>query len=122
MRIRTTTLAICSALILSVVGTTDAWALRCGSALIDKGDSKAKVLKHCGQPVDKTYRYGVRPGFYTSGSSVSTIDGGRLYVYGRNEVLVEEWTFNFGPRKLMRLIRFADGVVEEVKTLSYGYR
>ena len=31
-------------------------------------------------------------------------------------------TYNFGPSKLMRLVRFADGFVEDVQELGYGYR
>jgi len=37
------------------------------------------------------------------------------------EVPVEYWTYNFGPNKLMRRIRFVDGLVEEIETLDYGY-
>jgi hypothetical protein len=38
------------------------------------------------------------------------------------EIPVEIWTFNFGPSKLMREVRFVDGRVEEISTLGYGYR
>ena len=34
---------------------------------------------------------------------------------------METWTYNFGPNKLMRRVRFVDGIVEEVETLGYGY-
>ncbi len=34
---------------------------------------------------------------------------------------VEIWTYNFGPYKLMREIRFVDGRVEDIETLGYGY-
>ena len=37
------------------------------------------------------------------------------------EVPVELWTYNFGPYKLMRRIRFVDGLVDEIETLSHGY-
>ena len=47
-----------------------------------------------------------------------------LYTYGDAmvEVPVEIWTYNFGPYKLMRRVRFVDGLVEEIETLGYGYR
>ena len=49
---------------------------------------------------------------------------GRYYYYGDAmvEVPVEIWTYNFGPYKLMRRVRFVDGLVEEIETLGYGYR
>jgi hypothetical protein len=37
------------------------------------------------------------------------------------EVPVEIWTFNFGPYKLMRRVRFVDGLVEDIETLGYGH-
>ena len=49
--------------------------------------------------------------------------GGRYYSYGDGyvEIPVEIWTYNFGPYKLMRQVRFVDGVIEEIETLGYGY-
>lgn len=48
---------------------------------------------------------------------------GRYYYFGDAvvEVPVEVWTYNFGPYKLMRRVRFVDGLVEEIETLGYGY-
>jgi uncharacterized protein YvpB len=37
------------------------------------------------------------------------------------EVRVEIWTYNFGPHKLMRRLRFDDGELVEIETLGYGY-
>jgi uncharacterized protein YvpB len=36
-------------------------------------------------------------------------------------VPVEIWTYNFGPYKLMRRVRFVDGFVEDIETLGYGH-
>lgn len=101
--------------------------MRCGSMLVNKGDSQAKVLQYCGEPVDTTSRYVIRPGTYPPKSNVvingKEVSGGERYVpFGRSEVLLEEWTYNFGPNKLMRRVRFINGVVEDVRTLDYGYR
>ena len=101
--------------------TLPAHAMRCGNALVNEGDSQAKVLKYCGEPTTKTSRYGLRPGTYPDEDNDAPLSAQRRYVYGSREVLVEEWTYNFGPNKLMRMVRFAGGVVEEVSTLGYGY-
>lgn len=101
--------------------------MRCGSMLVNKGDAQAKVLRYCGDPANKTSRYAIMPGTYPPKRSGTTINGkevsgsDRYYAYGSSEVLVEEWTYNFGPNKLMRLVRFINGIVDEVKTLDYGY-
>jgi hypothetical protein len=111
-----------SALLLS----TEALAMRCGNKLISKGDVQAKVLKYCGEPVQKTQRLGLRAGFYRDSSSLMSADGyvsrGYYYPYGQSEVLIEDWVFNFGPYQLMRRVTFADGFVEDIETLEYGYR
>ena len=105
-----------------------AMAMRCGNALINEGDSQEKVLRYCGEPANKSRRYAMRPGIYPDRDSGLSVNGeqkigsDRYYPYGRSEVLVEEWVYNFGPNKLMRQVRFADGIVEDVKTLDYGYR
>jgi hypothetical protein len=40
---------------------------------------------------------------------------------GYTEVPVDIWVYNLGPNKLMRRIRFEDGVVVAIETLGYGY-
>jgi hypothetical protein len=112
----------------SLLLPVNAMAMRCGTALISKGDVQAKVLKYCGEPVQVSERYGLRTGFYAgtrlSYNGSSAIDTGTKHYspYGRYEVLVEEWVFNLGPNRLMRVITFENGIVVDVDTLDYGYR
>jgi hypothetical protein len=124
---RTGALAVIAA---SLLLPLEALAMRCGNYLIDKGDTQAKVLKYCGQPVQTKQRLGLRSGVYLNSSARRggdpdkdlLYDRGHFIPYGQREVLVEEWVFNFGPGKLMRQVTFENGVVEEVKELGYGYR
>jgi hypothetical protein len=89
--------------------------MRCGSRLIRDGDARAEVRAFCGEPADVQTRTILR--------RPTTIIGGRIFFSGDGliEIPVETWTYNFGPNKLMRRVRFIDGVVEEVETLGYGY-
>ena len=89
--------------------------MRCGGRLIRDGDARAEVRAFCGEPVDVQTRTILRRPFY----NVS----GRIVYFGDGlvEIPVETWTYNFGPNKLMRRVRFIDGVVEDVETLGYGY-
>lgn len=89
--------------------------MRCGSDLVHDGDGRAKVLRLCGEPADVETRSILRRPYFNR--------GGRTVYYGREqvEVPVEIWTYNFGPSKLMRRIRFVDGLIEEIETLGYGY-
>jgi hypothetical protein len=49
------------------------------------------------------------------------LDLGRVYPGIVEEVVIEEWTYNFGPHQLIRVVRLENGVVAEVKMLGYGY-
>jgi hypothetical protein len=105
-----------------------ALALRCGNKLVQRGDPMPKVLKYCGEPAATQTRSIVRRGVprsrvYLDGELRSFSDD-ELLINDRSfvEVLVDEWTYNFGPRKLMRIVRFENGLVVDVKELGYGYR
>ena len=105
--------------------STEVLAMRCGNKLISKGDTQAKVLKYCGEPVQKTQRLGLRAGFYRDArgyvGASGYVDRGYFVPYGQSEVLIENWVFNFGPYQLMRQVTFEDGFVEDIETLDYGY-
>jgi Protein of unknown function (DUF2845) len=107
--------SVLAALLLALAVPASADGLRCGSRLVTQGDPRAKVRQFCGEPTDVQTRSILRrPTFNV---------GGRFYSYGDGyvEVPVEIWTYNFGPYKLMRQIRFVDGIVDEIESLGYGY-
>lgn len=102
-------ISACALLAFPAAGETQ--ALRCGSRLISAGDPAAKLQRYCGEP-----------------ESVSTrLEQRGLFVHGRyfpgflQEVVVEDWTYNFGPNKLMRQVQLVDGIVTEIELLGYGY-
>jgi hypothetical protein len=111
MRIALLTLAL--AVLLAT--DADADAMRCGSRLVGDGATRTEVRQLCGEPSDVVTRSILRRPYYNF--------HGRPLYYGDGliEVPVEVWTYNFGPYKLMRRIRFVDGEVEEIETLGYGY-
>ena len=90
-------------------------AFRCGTHLIHEGDSRDKVRAQCGEPSDVERRAILRRPVYWH--------YGRPYYLSSDqiEVPVETWTYNLGPNKLMRCLRFEDGLVKEIETLGYGY-
>jgi hypothetical protein len=104
-----------AALLLTIAVPASADGMRCGSKLMSQGDPRAKVRQFCGEPTDVQTRSILRRPTFNF--------GGRIYSYGDGyvEVPVEIWTYNLGPYKLMREIRFVDGRVEDIETLGYGY-
>lgn len=94
--------------------STDALALRCGRQLIHRGDHKSEVLDKCGEPDWAEERTAVR------GSRLRHPKGA-LEISEFEEVLIEEWTYNFGPRKFKQLLQFENGILVEIQSLGHGF-
>ncbi len=104
------------ALLAAMLAATPAYAFRCGSRLVNDGDTRAEVRAKCGEPADVERRSIWR-------QPVAWLHG-RPYRLSSDqiEIPVESWVYNLGPNKLMRRVRFEDGRVVEIETLGYGYR
>jgi hypothetical protein len=103
----------------ALLASDPAHALRCGSLLVKDGMHESEVIAICGQPVSER-RLG-----YVLRSHIDRTHGlskTRYYGYGGfyREVLVTELVFNFGPRKLMRKMRFEGGILTSIETIGYG--
>jgi hypothetical protein len=94
-------------------GTSQA-ALRCGQYLVDIGDYEADVLQRCGPPTIQDRRYGLR------GQEIR--DPGNTLEFNRyDQVVIDEWIYNFGPRHLKQYLRFENNILKEIRSLGYGY-
>lgn len=113
--VRTFVLGACVALALAGSGVARADGFSCGQRVVTDGMSAAEVRAACGEPAQVTSKPILRrPVVWRNG---------RPYVIGESqvEVIVETWLYNFGPSRLMRKLRFEDGVLQDVETLGYGY-
>lgn len=101
---------------LTLAAAAPAYAFRCGSHLIVEGATRSEVAAKCGDPTEIDRRSAIlrRP---------LTWINGRPYPLGDSliEIPVEIWIYNLGPNKLMRKLRFEDGVLVDIDTLGYGY-
>jgi hypothetical protein len=98
--------------VLALLAAAPVEAMHCGSAVIGNGDTVDKLLEFCGQPESvKTYPIVRTPVDPT----------GRVYRGFREELRVEEWTYNFGPSQLMTRLRIENGYVTDVRYLGYGH-
>ena len=101
---------------LLAVSPAFATTMRCGSKIIGEGITRSEVAAKCGEPDEVLTKRSVfrRPVIWSRG---------RPFFVGEDfiEIPVETWVYNFGPNKLMRRIRFEDGLVVQIETLGYGY-
>lgn len=80
----------------------------CDGLGISTGETTADVLRECGEPFYRTSREEVLREQLDDTRSRKVI------------VTVEEWTYNFGPQRFMRIITLRNGVVVDVRTGGYG--
>jgi hypothetical protein len=85
----------------------------CDASALREGLSRLDVLARCGEPTLAERRDDlVRLTGETASGTVVTQE---------TPVVVEVWTYDFGPQSLVRLVHLEDGVVRHVATGGYGY-
>jgi hypothetical protein len=96
-------------------GLTSAEALRCGQSIIALGYTKAEVVERCGDPsaIDQRYEEEI------AGTFVDPV--AKQPITRTLSVLVEEWTYNFGPHSLIYLLSFKENRLVKIDTRGYGY-
>ena len=85
-------------------GAAHADILRCGSSLIEVGDTVGHVLQKCGTPASKTI---VEEPVWSRGVN------GNVYQTGTTKA--ELWRYTFGPNKFPAVVRITEGVVESIE-------
>ncbi|HET7222320.1 MAG TPA: DUF2845 domain-containing protein [Rhodanobacteraceae bacterium] len=88
---------------------TRARALRCGTHIVEQGDTVVQVRDKCGDPFFVDYYVGP-PGV-----------GVERPVEPGAAVTAEVWYYNFGPQRLMVRLEFSGGVLAREQPLGYGF-
>ncbi|MEM7430843.1 MAG: DUF2845 domain-containing protein [Pseudomonadota bacterium] len=117
--------ACISLLVTLMLFSEPAEAFRCGSKLVKDGMHEAQVVAICGEPTTaRNLGYAVRGYSYDRGRRIGQGHGNfRRPGFGLSEeVIITEYVYNFGPRKLMRRLVFEGGVLVTIESLGYGYR
>lgn len=115
---------IAVAALLLALASSPAQAFRCGSKLVKENMHEAQVRRACGAPttmrhIGRTLRNINAPirGHVGNGWRTERFPG---FGYSQ-EVIVTEYVYNFGPRKLMRRLVFEGGILVTIESLGYGY-
>ena len=101
-----------------------AHAFRCGSKIVTEDMHEAQVRAACGAPttmrvIGRTVR-GINIPIQSDHGGGWTSQHWPGYGFAQ-EVMITEYVYNFGPRKLMRRLLFEGGVLVSIETLGYGY-
>ncbi|GMU02050.1 hypothetical protein KH5H1_61700 [Corallococcus caeni] len=91
-------------------------ALRCDNKIVSEGASKTDALAKCGEPVSRESRteYVTRK---VKAKTPTEEDSTEV----TSSTTVDEWTYNFGPHRLLQVAIFRDGRLVDVRSGSYGY-
>jgi len=98
----------------------------CGSRLISAGDTLYQVRTVCGEPDDAQHRIETRTvrrrvrvpcerNERRSGQCETTVEHS-------TDVVIDDWTYDFGRQRFIRYLTFLDGRLASVQTGSYGSR
>jgi hypothetical protein len=119
-----TFIAAASAMLLLM--SSSAFAFRCGQKIVKENMHEAQVRKVCGAPATaRDIGVTTRSTYIPVRRSISGgITTERFPGYGHfvEEVVLTEYVYNFGPRKLMRRLVFEGGILVKIETIGYGYR
>ena len=106
--------------------TYPCFAFRCGTELVDEGDTKYEVLHKCGEPShiesweeERIQRdYGLRREY---DSRTGQYHWSRAPLLVKERVKIDEWTYNRGPTEFIRYLRFENGILTNISTGDKGF-
>jgi hypothetical protein len=95
----------------------------CGTRFVAVGDSRFEVLRRCGEP---SWRDGWDEERLERVSGIPYMDGSVYYgsrtpLFTKVHVWVEEWVYNMGPQRFMRVLRFENNRLINIEVGDYGY-
>jgi hypothetical protein len=88
-------------------------SIRCEGGIVSEGDARIDLLGKCGLPALQDGRVGSRTQVATAWPQ-----GGVQRSVG---AVVEEWTYDFGPRSFVEVVTLVNGRVRSVERRGYGY-
>lgn len=100
--------------------------LQCSGRIVSLGDTLYQVRSVCGEPDDaqhrietRTVRHRVRVACGRERDPNAQCD---TTVERSTDVVVDDWTYDFGRERFIRFLTFVDGRLARVQTGGYGTR
>jgi hypothetical protein len=90
-------------------GNALAETIDCMGGIVSVGDSRVDLVTKCGEPDWK--------------DSHDEVISERLDSNTKRKLIitVDEWTYNFGPSQLIRIVTMRNGRIADIRTKGYGY-
>lgn len=110
--------ALALGMLLAPASSADSF--RCGNKLVTTGDRTMDVVAKCGPPDWKDEHFEQRLERVYNDPYRKDQDY-REPVAAVVDVRVEEWFYNCGPHRFIRILRFENSTLVEIETGGYGY-
>ncbi len=106
-----------------LAGDVQAESMRCGDKVVSRGDGPQRVRSICGAPTSEQRRVQTRSIERSiSGPCRNGERRPRCWYTERVtvDVVIDEWVYDFGKRRLVHHVVFEDGALSSVRTSGYG--
>jgi uncharacterized protein DUF2845 len=117
-------LASLTTLLVSVPSDASTDGMRCGQRLVSTGDTLYAVRSVCGEPAATDRRIVQRTGRRKVSAPCFKDRDGQVRCERVEEytvdVVIDEWTYDFGPRRFVHYLTFEDSKLIKVATGGYG--
>jgi len=100
----------------ATVHATTAHAMQCGNRLVRQGDASPRVREVCGEPTEIRVRVVERSRTIHRQLPDGSVISDTITV----AVELEDWVYDFGPQRFVRVVTFESGQVVDIRTLGYG--
>jgi hypothetical protein len=102
-------------------GTARAESMRCKERLVSIGDAQYVVEQRCGPPDAVASRVERRK---VTRTVAFPCVSGTCYAQVEDsvDVVVEEWTYDFGKNRFLQFVEFVSGKVVGIRSGSYGFK
>lgn len=100
-------------------------SLSCNGRIVSTGDSRYDVKSVCGEPDDASQRVEYRTIRGRVSGPCQRVSGKIVCSDTREQVLevvIDEWTYDFGSNRFIEYLTFEQGKLVSVRTGSYGHK
>ncbi len=100
----------------------EASSMRCEDRHVRTGETLQRTRALCGEPdfADRRYERHQRSRSVLGPCPNDARRNCRITERYTEEIVIDEWTYDFGPRRLLHLLTFRNGRLESVRTDGYG--
>jgi len=100
-----------------------AYGLRCNGRIVQIGDKTSQVVNKCGHPdhIEYSQEEHIGENYYFMHKYDRSKENPHVPFIAKKTIQVEEWTYNFGPTKLIRYLTFENDRLIKIELGDRGY-